>query len=85
MIADPRSSLTETKSSRKESSLPVGMLLIKSVGAANRQSPAMLRKFVALYQRNTKIRMRSYERDNWQNKVYRRFFTPTLIFSAKAT
>ena len=85
MIADPRSSLTETKSSRKESSLPAGMLLIKSVGAANRQSPAMLREFVALYQRNTKIRMRSYERDNWQNKVYRRFFTPTLIFSAKAT
>ena len=39
------------------------MPLIKSVGAANRQSPAIPRKFVALYHRNTKIRMRSDERE----------------------
>ena len=38
LITDPRSSLTETKSSRKE-------------------------KFLALYYRKTKIRMRSDERD----------------------
>ena len=53
----PRSSLTETKSSRKESSFPAEMLLIKSVGVANRQSPPIPRTFVALYHRNTKIRM----------------------------
>ena len=69
MIADPRSSLTETKSSGKESSFPAGMPLIKSVAAANRQSPAMLRKFVALYHRNTKIEIRSDERENWRNKA----------------
>ena len=63
MIRDPRSSLTETKSSRKESSFPPEMPLIKSVGAANLQSPVIPRKFVALYHRNTKIRMRSDERD----------------------
>ena len=38
------------------------MPLIKSVGAANLQSPLIPRKFVALYQGNTKIRMRSDER-----------------------
>ena len=69
MIADPRSSLTETKSSGEKSSLPTGMPLIKSAGAANRQSPAMLRKFVALYHKNSKIEIRSDERNNWQNKA----------------
>ena len=34
-----------------------------SGGPANRQSPAIPRKFVALYHRNTKIRMRSDERE----------------------
>ena len=63
MITDPRSSLTETKSSRKESSFPAKMPLIRSVGAANRQSPATPRKFVALYHRNTKISLRSDESD----------------------
>ena len=38
------------------------MPLIKPVAAANRQSPAISRKFVALYNRNTKIRMRSDNR-----------------------
>ena len=60
---DPRSSLTETKSSRKESSFPAEVALIKSVGAANRQSPVIPRKFMALYHRNTKSRMRSDESD----------------------
>ena len=69
MIADPLSSLTETKSSRKESSFPAEMPLIKSVAEAYRQSPAMLRKFVALCHRNTKIEIRSDERNNWQNKA----------------
>ena len=63
MITDPRSSLAETISSRKESSFPAEMPLIKSVGAANWRSPTILRKFVALYHRNTKIRMRSDERN----------------------
>ena len=60
---DPLSSLTETKSSRKESSFLAKMSLIKSVGAGNRRSPAILRKFVPLYHRNTKIRMLSHECD----------------------
>ena len=59
---DPRSSLTEMKSSQKESSFPAELPLIKSVGAAYRQSPATPRKFVTLHHRN-KIRMRSDERD----------------------
>ena len=63
--ADPRSSLTETKSSRKESSFLAEMALTKSVVAANRKSQVSPnpRKFVALYYRNTKIRTRSNERD----------------------
>ena len=36
---DPRSSLTETKLSLKEFSLPAEMPLVNSVGAANQQSP----------------------------------------------
>ena len=63
MITNPRSSLTESKSSRKESSYSVEMPLIKSVEAANRQSPTIPRKFVALYHRTTKLRMRSVRRD----------------------
>ena len=63
MITDPRSSLTESKSSRKESSYSVEMSLIKSVGAANRQSPTIPRKFVALYHRNTKLWILPVKRD----------------------
>ena len=59
----PCSSLTETKSRRKESSFPAEMPLIKSVGVANRQSLSIPRKFVALYHRTTKIRLRSDEHD----------------------
>ena len=55
----------ETKSSRKESSFLAELPLIKLVEAANRQSPTKPRKFVALCHRNTKIRMRSDERDYW--------------------
>ena len=40
-------------SSRKESSFPAEMSLIKSVGAADRQSPATPRKFVAMYHTGT--------------------------------
>ena len=40
-------------SSRKESSFPAEMSLIKSVGAADRQSPATTRKFVAMYHTGT--------------------------------
>ena len=48
-------------SSRKESSFPAEMPLIKSVdiGAANRQSTLISGKFVALNLRNTKIKMRA--------------------------
>ena len=46
MIMDPRSSLKETKSSRKESSFLAELPLIKSVGAANRQSPAKICDFL---------------------------------------
>ena len=70
MITDPRSSLAETKSSRKESIFPAEMTLIKSVGTANRQSPPTPRKFVALYHRNTKIRMRSDKRDQHDEYDY---------------
>ena len=49
----------ETKSSRKESSFLDEMPLIKLVGAANGQSPAIPRQFVALYHRRTKIKVRS--------------------------
>ena len=63
MITDPPSSLTEAKTSRKESSFSGEMPLIKSVGATNRQSPPMPKKPMALYHRNTNIRMRSDERE----------------------
>ena len=38
--------VTETKSSRKESSFPAEVLLIKFIGAANFQSPVIARKFL---------------------------------------
>ena len=41
MITDPRSSLTEMKSSRTESSFPAEMPLIKLTEAANLQSPVI--------------------------------------------
>ena len=65
MITVPRSTLTETKSSRKESSFPAEMSLTKSVGAVNRKSQVApnTRKYVALYHRNTKIRMHGDECD----------------------
>ena len=52
-----------TYSSRKVSSFPAKMPPIKSVGAANRQSAVVPRELEALYHRNTKIRMRSDERE----------------------
>ena len=63
MITDPRSSLTETEFSRGVH-FPAKIPLITTVGEANRQSPAISRKSVALYHRNTKIRMRFDEQDN---------------------
>ena len=54
---NPQLSLKETKSSQKESSFLAEMPLIKSVGAANQQSPLIPQKFVALYHRNIKVRM----------------------------
>ena len=64
MIAGPRLSLTETKSSRKESIFPAEMPLIKLIGAANLQSPVIARKISALVPQEHQIRMRSDERDN---------------------
>ena len=55
MITDPRSSLTKTKSSRKESSFLAVMRLIKSVGASNLHSPVIARKFLPLCYRNTRL------------------------------
>ena len=55
MITDSRSLLTETKSSRKESSFPAEMPLIKSILVANRQSPVIARKFLPLCHRNTSL------------------------------
>ena len=52
----------EDKIESKGVQVPAEFPLIKSVGAANRQSPAKPRNFVALYHRRTKIRMRSDER-----------------------
>ena len=62
VIIDNRSAFV-SHSSRKESSFSAEMPLIKSVRAANLQSPLITRKFVALCHRSTKIRMRSDERD----------------------
>ena len=55
IITDPRSSLTKTKSSQRESSFLGEMPLIKSVGLANRQLPATPRKSVALFQRTPRL------------------------------
>ena len=49
---------------KKESSFLAEMSLIKSVGAANWQSPVIPWKCVALYNRNTKIRMCSDKHNN---------------------
>ena len=43
---DTSGKVTETKSSRKESSFPTEVPLIKLIGAANFQSPATARKFL---------------------------------------
>ena len=75
MITDLRSSLTETKPSRTESSFPAEMPLIKLVGVPNRQSPPIPRKFVALHHRNTKVTMRSDERDT-STEMYDILITP---------
>ena len=45
MITDLRSSLTETKSSQKESSFPAGMPLTKLIWVANLQWPMIAGKF----------------------------------------
>ena len=58
MITDPRSSIES-----KGAQFPGRDGLIKSEGAAYRQSPPIPRKFVALYRRNAEIRMRSDEHD----------------------
>ena len=47
---------TEAKLSQKESNFPVG--------AANRQLSVITQKFVALYHRNTKIRMHTDKCDD---------------------
>ena len=70
MITDPKFLTCRNEIESKG----VQYLLIKSVGAASRQSPAIARKFVALYHRKTKIRMRSDERDYLQR--------PSAIWSA---
>ena len=72
----------ETKPKRKESILLAQMPLIKSVGAANQPLPAIPPKFVALYQRNTKIRMRSEERNenNINNQWVASFTGPRVAF-----
>ena len=49
----------EDKIESKGVQVPAELPLIKSVGAAYRQSPAKPRNSVALYHRSTKIRMRS--------------------------
>ena len=55
MITDLRSSPTETKSSRKESSFLAGMPLIKLIGAANLQSLMIARKFLPLCHGDTRL------------------------------
>ena len=67
VIIDHGSALViyEDKIESKGVQVPAELPLIKSVGAANRQSPAKPRYFVALYHRRTKTRMRSDERDEF--------------------
>ena len=64
---DTYGKVTETKSSRKESSFPDEEPLIKLIGAANSQSPVRARKFSALVPQEHQIRMRSDELDNTNN------------------
>ena len=61
---DPRSSLAETKSIRKESNFPAEMPMIKLLGAGNLQ----LENFCFVLQEH-QIRMRTDERDK-QRKTY---------------
>ena len=61
MITDPRSSLMETKWSRKVSSFPAEMSLIKLIVAANRQSPVKISAFMP---QEHQIRKRSDKREN---------------------
>ena len=58
------------------------MPLIKSVGAANRQSPEIRRKVLALYHRNTKIRMRTDELDQRRRGAGVCQFLPFLVIQA---
>ena len=53
---DARSSLIETKSSRKQSSFLAEMPLIKLIGTANWQSPVIALNFLPLCHRNTRLR-----------------------------
>ena len=53
---DTYGKVTETKSSRKESSFPAEVPLIKLIGAANFQPPVIARKFLPLCHRNTRLR-----------------------------
>ena len=56
MITDPLSSLTGTRSNRKESSFLAKMPLLKSVEAANRQSPPISRKLWLCTTRTPRLR-----------------------------
>ena len=60
---DTYGKVTETKSSRKESSFPDEEPLIKLIGAANFQSPVIARKISASVPQEHQIRMCSDERD----------------------
>ena len=55
MLTDPCSSFTETKWSRKESSFPAEMPLIKLIGAAYLQAPVITRKFLPSCHRTTRL------------------------------
>ena len=72
---DPRSSLTETKSSRKESSFPAEMSLIKLLGTATLQ----LENFCLVPQEHL-IRMRSDECDK-QQKTHNYFLKERNLFN----
>ena len=57
------------------------MTLIKSVVAADRQSPAIPRKFVPLYHRNTKIRMLFDERDYYWYYYYYYYYLKLQLYT----
>ena len=52
---DTYGKVTETKSSRNESSFPAEVPPIKFIGAANFQSPVIARKFLPQWHRNTRL------------------------------